>query len=134
MAFKSLLSIVSLLATLQVGNAALTRRVTCPDGNTATNAACCSLFAIRDDIQQNLFHGGLCGEEAHESLRITFHDAIAISPAMEARGQFGGGGADGSIAIFPEIETNFHANIGLDEIVALQAPIVARHNISHADL
>ena len=109
MAFKSLLSIVSLLATLQVGNgmcsppllyyvfiglivrwtAALTRRVTCPDGNTATNAACCSLFAIRDDIQQNLFHGGLCGEEAHESLRITFHDAIAISPAMEARGQFG---------------------------------------------
>lgn len=64
--------------------------MTCPDGkNTATNAACCQLFAVRDDIQQNLFHGGLCGEEAHESLRITFHDAISISPALEARGQFG---------------------------------------------
>lgn len=62
--------------------AALTRRVACPDGvNTATNAACCQLFAIRDDIQQNLFDGGECGEEAHESLRLTFHDAIAISNA-----------------------------------------------------
>ncbi|CDO77692.1 Class II peroxidase [Trametes cinnabarina] len=156
MAFKALLSIVSLFAVLQVSNAALTRRVACPDGkNTATNAACCSLFAVRDDIQQNLFHGGQCGEDAHESLRITFHDAIAISPALEARGQFGcvlmrlsklfygrdetngldgrGGGADGSIAIFSDIETNFQANVGLDEIVALQKPIVARHNISHAD-
>ena len=45
-----------------------------------------------------------------------------------------GGGADGSIAIFPEIETNFHPNIGLDEIVELQKPFVARHNLSVADL
>lgn len=31
---------------------AITKRVTCPDGvNTATNAACCALFAVRDDIQ-----------------------------------------------------------------------------------
>ncbi|KAI0356396.1 lignin peroxidase isozyme LP7 [Trametes cingulata] len=134
MAFKALVSIVSLFAALQGASAALTRRVACPDGkNTASNAACCQLFAVRDDIQQNLFHGGQCGEEAHESLRITFHDAISISPALEAKGQFGGGGADGSIAIFPEIETNFHANIGLDEIVAAQKPIIARHNLSHAD-
>ena len=29
---------------------ALTRRVACPDGvNTATNAACCDLFAVRDE-------------------------------------------------------------------------------------
>lgn len=62
----------------------------CPDGvNTATNAACCTLFAIRDDIQQNLFDGGECGEEVHESLRLTFHDAIGISPSIAARGQFG---------------------------------------------
>lgn len=46
--------------------------------NSATNAACCSLFAIRDDIQENLFDGGECGEEVHESLRLTFHDAIGI--------------------------------------------------------
>ena len=35
-----------------------------------------------------LFHNQ-CAEEAHESFRLTFHDAIAFSPAMEARGQFG---------------------------------------------
>ena len=45
-----------------------------------------------------------------------------------------GGGADGSIMIFDDIETAFHANGGLDEIVALQKPIRARHNISAADL
>ena len=59
--------------------AALTKRVACPDGvNTASNAACCALFALRDDLQQNLFDGGKCGEEVHESLRLTFHDAIGI--------------------------------------------------------
>ncbi|KAI0658123.1 heme peroxidase [Cubamyces menziesii] len=115
MAFKSLLTFVTLAATL-----------------TGINA-CCQLFAVRDDLQENLFHGGQCTAEAHESLRLTFHDAIAISPALEAQGKFGGGGADGSIAIFPEIETNFHPNIGLDEIVELQKPFIARHNLSVAD-
>ncbi|KAI0630400.1 heme peroxidase [Trametes polyzona] len=135
MAFRTLLSIVSLAAALQSASAALTRRVACPDGkNTATNAACCQLFAVRDDLQENLFHGGLCTAEAHESLRLTFHDAIAFSPALEAQGIFGGGGADGSIVNFAEIETAFHPNIGLDEIVALQRPFIARHNLSAADL
>ena len=70
--------------------AALTRRVACPDGkNTATNAACCQLFAIADDLQQNLFDNGGCGEDVHESLRLTFHDAIAFSPSINARGQNG---------------------------------------------
>ena len=106
----------------------------CPDGkNTATNAACCALFPIRDDIVNNLFHNQ-CAEEAHESLRLTFHDAVAFSPSAAARGQFAGGGADGSIVLFSETETNFHANLGTDEIVALQKPIIARHNISAADL
>ena len=68
--------------------AALTRRVACPDGkNTATNAACCALFPIRDDIITNLFHN-TCAEEAHESLRLTFHDAVAFSPSAAARGEF----------------------------------------------
>ena len=75
---------------MYTSTAALTRRVACPDGvNTATNAACCSLFAIRDDIQQNLFDGAQCGEEVHESLRLTFHDAISFSPALTAQGKFG---------------------------------------------
>ncbi len=75
--------------TFVVRIAALTRRVACPDGkNTATNAACCALFPIRDDIVNNLFHNA-CAEDAHESFRLVFHDSVAFSPAMEARGQFG---------------------------------------------
>ncbi|KAI0350840.1 manganese peroxidase [Trametes cingulata] len=134
MAFKVLASFVSLLAALQVASGAVTRRVACPDGkNTASNAACCALFAIRDDIQQNLFDGGECGEEVHESLRLTFHDAIGISPKIAATGKFGGGGADGSIAIFEDIETNFHANLGVDEIIDEQRQFIQRHNITTAD-
>ncbi len=82
---------------------------------------------------QNLFHNQ-CAEEAHESLRLTFHDAVAFSPAAQARGEFVGGGADGSIVLFSDIETAFHANDGTDEIVALQKPFIAKHNISAADL
>jgi hypothetical protein len=56
--------------------------------------------------------GGVCGEEAHESLRLSFHDAIAFSPALIAKGQPGGGGADGSMITFPDAEPNFAANNG----------------------
>nr|Q96TS6.1 RecName: Full=Manganese peroxidase 3; Short=MnP3; AltName: Full=Manganese peroxidase isozyme 3; Flags: Precursor [Phlebia radiata]CAC84573.1 manganese peroxidase [Phlebia radiata]CAD92855.1 manganese peroxidase precursor [Phlebia radiata] len=131
MAFKQLLTAISIVS---VANAALTRRVACPDGvNTATNAVCCSLFAVRDLIQDQLFDGGECGEEVHESLRLTFHDAIGISPTIASTGVFGGGGADGSIAIFAEIETNFHANNGVDEIIGEQAPFIQMTNMTTAD-
>ena len=96
-------------------------------------AACCAFFSLRDDLLENLFDEG-CSEEVHESLRLTFHDAVAFSPSAQARGEFAGGGADGSIVLFSDAETNFHANLGTDEIVALQKPIIARHNISTADL
>ncbi len=56
------------------------KRATCADGRTTANAACCVLFPILDDIQENLFDGAECGEEVHESLRLTFHDAIGFSP------------------------------------------------------
>ena len=79
---------VGLLALALSVSAASIKRVACPDGkHTATNAACCALFPIRDDIINNLFHNQ-CAEEAHESLRLTFHDAVAFSPSMQARGQF----------------------------------------------
>ncbi|KAI5123941.1 hypothetical protein M0805_006356 [Coniferiporia weirii] len=134
MALKAILSILLTFAALQTSNAAITKRVTCPDGvNTVTNAACCVLFAVRDDIQENLFDGGQCGEEVHESLRLTFHDAIGFSPKIASTGIFGGGGADGSIMIFSDIETNFHANDGVDEIVEEQRPFVAKHNITPGD-
>ncbi|KAH8091418.1 manganese peroxidase 1 precursor [Cristinia sonorae] len=129
MAFKTLAALLAIVASLQLTNAGLTKRVACPDGkNTATNAACCGLFAIRDDIQKNMFGGGQCNAEAHEALRLTFHDGIAISNKAGNKG-----GADGSIMLFDNIETKFHANIGLDEVVAFQKPFVAKHNISAAD-
>ena len=168
MAFKQLITVVSLALTvsgkhlqnycstkesnLRLQIALRTRNVACPDGvNTATNAACCSLFAVRDFLQETLFDGGECGEETHESLRLTFHDAIGISPAIQATGVFGyvgflrpryntkttvrsGGGADGSIAIFEDIETNFHANNGVDEIINSQRPLQQQTNLTVADL
>ena len=102
--------------------------------HTATNAACCPLFAVVDDLQDRLFDGGECGEETHESLRLTFHDAIGFSPALTARRQFGGGGADGSIITFDDIETVFHANGGIDEIIETQKPFIAQHNMTAGDL
>ncbi|THH27727.1 hypothetical protein EUX98_g6452 [Antrodiella citrinella] len=126
MAFKALYAILALAVSFGAVNGAVVKRVTCPDGNTVNDAACCPLFAIRDDIQTNLFDGGECGEEVHESLRLTFHDAIGI-------GANGGGGADGSIIIFDTIETAFHANNGIDEIVEKQKPFIARNNITAGD-
>ncbi|THH31800.1 hypothetical protein EUX98_g2377 [Antrodiella citrinella] len=115
MTFKTLAALLSIVGLVQLASAALTRRVACPDGvNTATNAACCDLSS--------------CNAEAHEALRLVFHDAISIS---NAAGNVGG--ADGSIMTFVSIETAFHPNIGLDEVVALEAPFVARHNITPGD-
>ena len=45
-----------------------------------------------------------------------------------------GGGADGSIAIFEDIETAFHANAGVDEIINEQKPFLARSNMTVGDL
>ncbi|KAF4567729.1 Versatile peroxidase vpl1 [Pleurotus pulmonarius] len=127
MAFSRLSSLILALGAVHLSNAASIKRATCADGNTVTNAACCVLFPILEDIQANLFDGGECGEEVHESLRLTFHDAIGFSPSR------GGGGADGSLITFSDIETPFHANLGIDEIVEAQKPFVAKHNISAGD-
>ncbi|KAJ8695007.1 fungal class II heme-containing peroxidase [Pleurotus ostreatus] len=134
MAFAKLSALVLALgATVALGAPSLNKRVTCATGQTTANEACCALFPILEDIQTNLFDGAQCGEEVHESLRLTFHDAIAFSPALTNAGQFGGGGADGSMIIFSDTEPNFHANLGIDEIVEAQKPFIARHNISAAD-
>ncbi|KAK0481240.1 manganese peroxidase 1 precursor [Armillaria novae-zelandiae] len=129
MAFAPLLALLFSLTLIRLSDAALTKRVACPDGiHTVTNQACCALFPVIEDLQQNLFSGGECGEEVHESLRLTFHDAIAWSDFTDV-----GGGADGSIVTFSEIETNFHANDGIDEIVETIKPFIARHNITAGD-
>jgi cytochrome c peroxidase len=133
MAFKSLVVLASLLVSLT--NAGIINRVACPgtNGRTAAHAACCAWIPILDDIQENLFDGAECGEEVHESLRLTFHDAIAFSPRINRQGKFGGGGADGSIITFDSVETVFHANGGIDDIVDVQKPFVAKWNVTPGD-
>jgi cytochrome c peroxidase len=118
---QALLASLLTLAALRSAEAALTKRVTCATGQTTANAACCVLFPILDDIKENLFDNH-CGEDVHESLRLTFHDAIGFSPSK------GGGGADGSISVFDSIETAFPANGGIDDIIDTQAPFVAKYN------
>ncbi|KAI0305583.1 manganese peroxidase 3 [Multifurca ochricompacta] len=125
MSFKSLVTFLALTTT---ASAALIRRVTCPDGNVVTNGACCALFPVLTDIQANLFKGGICGEDAHSALRIAFHDAIGFSLTKNV-----GGGADGSIVVFGDTELAFHANGGIDDIVANQKPFIAAHNLSAGD-
>lgn len=44
-----------------------------------------------------------------------------------------GGGADGSIITFVDTETNYHANLGTDEIANKQATFIAKHNITAGD-
>ena len=86
-------------------------------------------FALRDDLQNNLFDNE-CGEDVHESLRTTFHDAIGFSQS----GQLKGGGADGSIILFSDTELTFAANDGIDDPVAALAPFLTRHNVTAGDL
>ncbi|KAF8884501.1 manganese peroxidase 1 [Infundibulicybe gibba] len=149
MAFKLAISLVS-LALSAAAVPSDSRRVTCSKGRTVSNSQCCIWYDVLDDIQANLFDGGECGEEVHESLRLTFHDAIGFSPKLSREGKFGGGGADGSIMAHAEIETNFRelkyltqiyhiiihspdANNGVDDIVEAQRPFAIKHKVSFGD-
>ena len=98
-------------------------------------------------MQENLFDN-TCGEDgkyalyfllnifiyifniAHEVLRLTFHDAIGFSKS----GKFKGTGADGSMIIFDDIETNFHANLGIDDSVDALSPFLQTHPVTAGDL
>ncbi|RPD54032.1 manganese-repressed peroxidase [Lentinus tigrinus ALCF2SS1-7] len=130
---KTLLSLVVLAASVAAAVPSVSKRATCSNGKTTANDACCVWFDVLDDIQANLFHGGECGEDAHESLRLTFHDAIAFSPSLTASGQFGGGGADGSIMAHTADEIGDPANLGLDDIIEAQRPFAIKHNVSFGD-
>ncbi|KAF8997383.1 MnP-atypical-a, class II peroxidase [Cyathus striatus] len=129
MAFTRLAALITLaLGASQVANAALTKRVTCANGHVTSNQACCALFPIVDNIQQNLFDGGECGEEAHSALRLAFHDAIGFSLHGGK-----GGGADGSILLFNATETAFHANGGIDDITSRQFPVFQSTGLTPGD-
>ncbi|KAJ7821099.1 versatile peroxidase VPS1 [Mycena olivaceomarginata] len=111
-----------------------TKHAACSNGRTAAHASCCVWFDVLDNIQENLFDGGECGEEVHESLRLTFHNAIGFSPALFFEGN--GLGADGSIMAHSDVETLFHitaANNGIDDIVDVQRPFAIAHKVSFGD-
>ncbi|KAL5523463.1 hypothetical protein ACEPAG_7636 [Sanghuangporus baumii] len=120
---------VFIVALAALAGAANFKRVACPDGNFASHEACCVFFALRDDLQENLFDSQ-CGEDVHEVVRLTFHDAIGFSKSEQLKGR----GADGSIILFGDIETNFTANAGVDEAVDALAPFLTRHEVSAGDL
>ncbi|TBU55612.1 manganese-repressed peroxidase [Dichomitus squalens] len=145
---KIFISLAVLAASVAAVVPSVSKRTTCSGGQTTANAACCVWFDVLDDIQENLFHGGQCGEDAHESLRLTFHDAIAFSPALTAAGQFGCWyalhidmpivsmlhvTADGSIMAHTSEELADPANNGLDDIIEFQRPFALKHNVSFGD-
>ncbi|KAJ6492305.1 manganese peroxidase 1 precursor [Mycena sanguinolenta] len=123
--------IIPLLAVLaSVSDAALTSRAVCPDGNRVNNEACCALFPVLKDIQANMFDlDEPCGDAAHTALRVAFHDAIGFSKTNRSFGT----GADGSMFIFAETELSFGANLGIADAFNLEAPFIAKHDISVAD-
>lgn len=54
---------------------------------------------------------------------------------LQQEGQFAGGGADGSVLVFPTVEANFPANLGISDGIDALLPFLAKHNtISAADL
>ncbi|GJJ15817.1 54S ribosomal protein L12, mitochondrial [Clathrus columnatus] len=132
MSFKRLATLSALAITAV--NAANFRRVTCPDGNIASHAACCPFFSLRDDLQNNLFQNQ-CGEDVHEAVRLTFHDAITFSEQLKREGKFAGGGADGSVLVFPTVEANFPANLGISDSIDNLVQFLKNHtDVSAADM
>ncbi|KAI0344921.1 lignin peroxidase [Trametopsis cervina] len=127
MAVQYLLALAAIATSVVAAPA--TSQVNCGGGRTVKNAACCAWFPVLDDIQENLFSGATCMEEAHEAVRLTFHDALAA----QREGKFGGGGADGSILAFSDIETSFQANFGLEFTTEGFIPFALAHNVSFGD-
>ncbi|EMD32808.1 fungal class II heme-containing peroxidase [Gelatoporia subvermispora B] len=126
MSFATLLALVTLAATARAAPTAV-----CSDGTRVSNAVCCDFIPLAQDLQNTIFMND-CGEDAHESIRLTFHDAIAIS---RSQGAAAGGGADGSMLIFPTVEPNFAANNGIDDSVNNLIPFLSTHpTISAGDL
>ncbi|PSR77890.1 hypothetical protein PHLCEN_2v7670 [Hermanssonia centrifuga] len=129
MAFTALLAFVALVAVSQAAPAA--ESAICSDGTRVTNSICCAFIPLKEDLQSTIFMND-CGEDAHEVVRLTFHDAVAIS---RSQGPKVGGGADGSMLLFPTVEPNFSANNGIDDSVNNLIPFMQKHNtISAGDL
>ncbi|KAJ6583482.1 heme peroxidase [Mycena vulgaris] len=127
------LSTLSLVYITAV-SATPTPSAACSNGRTASSSTCCVWYKVLDDIQANLFEGGTCDDFAHDALRLSFHDAIGYSPGMAGKGIFGGGGADGSLIEFASTELSYHANDGLEEIVAEEKALADKYGVSYGDI
>ncbi|KAF7341321.1 Peroxidase [Mycena venus] len=103
---------------------------------SSSNGQCAVWYKVLNDIQTNLFEGGKCGDDAHDALRLSFHDAIGYSPKMfnSKPPQFGGNGADGSLIKFASTELNYHANNGLEEIVGDLRNLADKYKVSYGDI
>ncbi|KAF7308768.1 Peroxidase [Mycena kentingensis (nom. inval.)] len=132
--FLSLLSVFFTASAASSHHQHRAARASCSNGRTAKSAQCCVWYDVLDDLQANLFEGGQCLEDAHDALRLSFHDAIGYSPALKSRGQFPGGGADGSIIAFSDVELTYGANDGLDEIVDDERKLADKYGVSYGDM
>lgn len=111
-------------------------------------AVCCPFYTLRDDLMENVFDTG-CDEEAHEALRLVFHDSMGVSPELDRKGKFGyvippsrqielltsiirGTGADGSPFLFPD-EAKYGANQGIAHSIDFLTPFWKKHNVSAGD-
>ena len=61
-------------------------------------------------------------------IRLAFNDAIGTDPTV------GGGGADGSLVTFSDVELQDEANFGLEEIVRTVRMLVVDHEIEAGDM
>ncbi|TDL17354.1 manganese peroxidase 1 precursor [Rickenella mellea] len=132
MAFKSLALLVAIASVFQFTWVLATpvKKTACPNSShSAINAACCTWFDVLDDMQANLFDGAECGEEAHSALRIAFHDAIGFSTKGGK-----GGGADGSIIANGDVELEFAANNGIEDIATPLQALADAHGKSYGDI
>lgn len=101
------------------------RRQACPDGiHSTNNAVCCPLFALRDALQTSVFEN-TCGANSRLALRLTFHDALGYSTTSNM-----GGGSDGSIIQYAEIETTYPANAGLNGIIGQYLDFYKNNQVS----
>lgn len=114
----------------------LIKKSNCPglfddQGNqiAANDNRCCVFIAARDNLLDRF--DKTCGEDAHDALRLSFHDAAGFSISG---GPSLGGGADGSIMAFPDVEFLNPDNDGLQGSTSALADIANEHGISFGDI
>ncbi|KAJ7775808.1 putative peroxidase [Mycena olivaceomarginata] len=107
-------------------------RTTCSKGRTAAIATCCVWYDVLDDLQTNLFEGK-CGDDAHDALRLSFHDAIGFSRKDQSKCLINVH-LDGSLIKFADIELDYAANEGLESIVMAERDLADAHGVSYGDI